>query len=193
MKQIRMYRQQLDDRKPPADLSRAVWELKKDKLVFKLMDELLDNASAVRHLEDDRQAEVVFDAFLHFANERYSLFAFVVMPSHHHWLFLPKDAWVAQSLDMLKGRTPREFLSQCLQSYTANQCNKLRGKKGQYWQHETFDHWVRDESELLRIISYIEQNPVKAGLADTPANYRWSSARLRQEHGITAGEPIIAK
>lgn len=176
LKRIRQYRQHLDDRQPPPDLTHAGWELKKDKLVFKLMDNLLDEASPVKHLEDERQAKVVFDALLHFANERYKLFAFVVMPSHHHWLFLPAEEWVARTRGMLKGRTPREFLSQTLQSYTANCCNKLRGESGQYWQHKTFDHWVRHEAELFRIVYCIENNPVKAGLTASPTQYRWSSA-----------------
>jgi hypothetical protein len=35
---------------------------------------------------------------------------------------------------------------------------------------------VRDESEWDRIAAYIEDNPVKAGLARCAKDYRWSSA-----------------
>jgi hypothetical protein len=38
---------------------------------------------------------------------------------------------------------------------------------------------MRDEPHLGRTISYIEQNPVKAGLAETPEQWRWGSARRR--------------
>ena len=37
-------------------------------------------------------------------------------------------------------------------------------RTGQFWQHESYDHWTRDLVELERIIRYIEENPVKAGL-----------------------------
>jgi hypothetical protein len=41
---------------------------------------------------------------------------------------------------------------------------------------ESYDHWVRDESEWDRIAAYIEDNPVKAGLVRRAEDYRWSSA-----------------
>ena len=110
------------------------------------------------------------DAFLHFADERYSL-AFVVMPSHHHWLFLPNEDWSLRAVKQLrqkraKMRTPREIISHSIQSYTSTMCNRIRGKSGSYWQTETFDHWARDEAEMYRIIHYIETNPVKAAWPD---------------------------
>ena len=89
MKPIQQYRLELDAQPRPAHLSEQEWDRNKDKLLFVLVDDLLDHQSPVRHLADDRQAEIVQNAFLHFAGERYTLLAFVVMPSHHHWLFLP--------------------------------------------------------------------------------------------------------
>ena len=74
---IREYRDELDRHPRPAENSEQQWERKKVKLVFRLVDELLDHQSPVRHLEDERQAKIVQDAFLHFADERYSLLAFV--------------------------------------------------------------------------------------------------------------------
>jgi putative transposase len=191
MKRIRAYRVELDQRKQPTDLSPSEWELKKDKLVFKLVDHLLDHQSAVSHLADPLQTQIVQDALLHFAGQRYSLFAFVVMPSHYHWLFLPKNDWQDRNLADFEKRTPREVISHSIQSYTATHCNKVRNANGQYWQHETFDHWIRDDDQLQRVIDYIENNPVKAGLASTPDAYVWSSARLRSELGIAPGDSIL--
>ena len=39
-----------------------------------------------------------------------------------------------------------------------------------------YDHWVRNEREFHRIVAYIEENPVSAGLAATPEDWPWSSA-----------------
>ena len=195
LKRIRQYRDELDARPRPPKLSESEWELHKDKLVFALVDNLLDNQSPVRHLADERQAEVVQNAFLHFANERYALLAYVVMPSHHHWLFLPNEQWsqVAVAGSLQAGgprRTPREIISHSIQSDTATQCNRIREATGCFWQNETFDHWVRDEGELHRIMAYIEHNPVAAGLVERPVDYRWSSARLRQQLKIPLGQPL---
>ena len=63
-------------------------------------------------------------------------------------------------------------------------------RTGAFWQSESYDHWVRDDDELLRIIDYIENNPVKAGLAALPEDYRWSSARIRKQLGLKPGDAI---
>jgi hypothetical protein len=88
-------------------------------------------------------------------------------------------------------RTPREIISHSIQSYTATMCNRVRNATGPYWQDETFDHWARDESELLRIIHYIEQNPVVAGLVARAEDWQWSSARLRSVIGGKPGQPLM--
>ena len=195
LKRIRTYREELQSRSRPQELAEDEWEDRKHKLVFALVDELLDQQSAVTHLADERQAEIVQDAFLHFAGERYSLFAFVVMPSHHHWLFLPNDDWALKAVRSSPSndqhqRTPREMISHSIQSYTATMCNRVRGESRTYWQTETFDHWGRDEAEMYRIIDYIEQNPVKAGFVTHPEQWRWSSARIRSLTGAKRGDPI---
>ena len=162
LKKIRDYRVELDTRAIPKDMSATDWEMKKHKLVFKVMDQLLDGKCSVSHLQEDRLAEIVQNAFLHFADERYHLYAFVVMPSHHHWAFLPDETWsqvlATQESGKLRPKTPREVISHSVQSYSGTMCNRVLGASGSFWQTETFDHYARDESELLRIINYIEKN-----------------------------------
>src|SRR5580692_8428330 len=50
-----------------------------------------------------------------------------------------------------------------------------------FWQDESFDHRVRDEAELDRIVHYVEYNPVSAGLAANPRNWHWSSGVGRRK------------
>jgi putative transposase len=93
----------------------------------------------------------------------YELSAWVVMPNHVHLLILPHVA-MPQITHWIKGRTARE-------------ANLLLRRVGQpFWQHESYDHWVRNEKEFLRIAAYVEENPVSAGLAATPESWPWSSA-----------------
>jgi REP element-mobilizing transposase RayT len=195
LSRINKYREAIESRPRPQDMTEPEWDHHRHKLLFGFVDQLLDGESPVYHLKDERQSAIVQNAFLHFANERYRLFAFVVMPSHHHWLFLPDEAWSAAAVARARAknsqqRTPREIISHSIQSYTATMCNRVRGETGVYWQHETFDHWARDEAETLRIIYYIENNPVKAGLAATAEEYRWSSARIRKQLGLKPGDAI---
>jgi putative DNA methylase len=56
------------------------------------------------------------------------------------------------------------------------EANLLLGRTGAFWQHESYDHWVRNEREFNRIVAYIEENPVSAGLAAAVEDWPWSSA-----------------
>jgi REP element-mobilizing transposase RayT len=85
------------------------------------------------------------------------------MANHVHVLLLPK--------------TPAPKLQRAIKGFTAREANKLLGLTGNpFWQGESYDHWVRGEAEWNRIASYIEGNPVKAGIVVTPDAYPWSSA-----------------
>lgn len=65
-----------------------------------------------------------------------------------------------------------------LKGYTAREANALLGRKGQFWQHESYDRAVRDEEECMRIIAYVIENPVKAGLVKEASEWRWTYPRL---------------
>jgi REP element-mobilizing transposase RayT len=66
---------------------------------------------------------------------------------------------------------------QYIKGASAREANKILGTSGRpFWQHESYDHLVRTPEEFAKIQKYIENNPVKAGLAATPEAYRWSSA-----------------
>lgn len=67
-----------------------------------------------------------------------------------------------------------------LKGYTAREANKLLGRKGQFWQHESYDRVVRDEDELMRVLAYIIDNPVKAGLVKDANEWPWTYPRVAQ-------------
>jgi putative transposase len=137
---------------------------------FVALDRLLDQSRTgplylSQHPSQPAIAQLVWDA-LHYGQthlQHYILHAFVVMPNHVHVLLTPQ-APVPKLLCSLKG-------------ITAKRANQLLGLTGQpFWQEESYDHLVRDSREMARIRAYIEENPVRAGLAATAKDYRWSSA-----------------
>ena len=78
------------------------------------------------------------------------------------------------------GQHDRRLL-QSLKGFTAREANRVLGRTGEpFWQAESYDHWVRNEREYLRIADYIECNPVKAGLVGHAGDYPWSSANPDQ-------------
>ena len=77
-----------------------------------------------------------------------------------------------------KTRVALQRVMSTLKGVSARNANAELGRVGEpFWQDESFDHWIRDSSQFERIRSYIEQNPVKAGLAKKPEDWQWSSAR----------------
>jgi len=78
-----------------------------------------------------------------------------------------------------------------LKRYTAAECNRILQRTGAFWQDESYDHCVADEDELGRIIQYIEQNPVKAGLVLAAVLWPFSSAFDRLKFGLSPGRPLV--
>ncbi len=131
-----------------------------ERRIYAKYDELLDEASTgPTWLSKPKIAETVCDSFHYRDNKLYDLYAYSLMPNHGHLVFkhLNQD-------NMAK--YPVTKILQELKRFTAVECNKLIGREGQFWQHESFDHIVRDNDALERIIYYTLNNPVKAGLVD---------------------------
>ena len=129
------------------------------------MDRYLDTASTgPRYLAQQPVAEVITASLQRGMQLGHcDLAAYVILPNHVHVLLLPKIA------------PPR--LLQSLKGATARQANLILGRTGEaFWQAESYDHSVRNETEWQRIAAYIEENPVHAGLAFRASDYRWSSA-----------------
>ena len=133
---------------------------------FQLAEKYLDRAkSGPLWLKNPRIAACIADRLLRGASQlhHYDLHAYVVMANHVHALLTPKIE-VRRLMNGLKGATAR----------AANAILNRTGKR--FWQDESFDHWVRNEAQFVRMKNYIERNPVAAGLVARPEDWPWSSA-----------------
>jgi len=86
------------------------------------------------------------------------------MPNHVHILILP--------------RTDPRKITHWLKGRSAKEANTLLGRTGAFWQHESYDRFVRNEKEFCRITKYIENNPVAAGFVSCAQDWRFSSAAI---------------
>jgi REP element-mobilizing transposase RayT len=84
------------------------------------------------------------------------------MPNHVHVLVLP-NADPRKIMHWIEGRSAKE-------------ANSLLGRTGPFWQHESYDRFVRTRKEFDRIVHDIENNPVSAGFVSEPENWPYSSA-----------------
>ena len=89
------------------------------------------------------------------------------MPNHVHLVCtpLPREDGTYQ---------PLHRVLQSLKRHTARQANRILGRQGPFWQAESYDHVVRDEAELVRIVEYLINNPVKAGLIADGLSWPWT-------------------
>jgi putative transposase len=102
--------------------------------------------------------------------ERYQLLAWCIMPNHVHVLLAPNYP-LARIVQAWKSLTTRWARNQ-------NALLHLSLPQGSLWRRDYWDSYIRNEAHLQRVEHYIHQNPVKAGLASTAADWPWSSARV---------------
>jgi REP element-mobilizing transposase RayT len=136
----------------PADATR----LHKLRAILKKAERCLDSGLGVCHLRDARVARIVSDAFRTFDGERYRLIAWCVMPNHVHAVFSPGDGHELQAI------------LHSWKSYSANAADRILARTGHFWQREYFDHLVRSEVSLMKIVQYVLENPRRAGLHNWP-------------------------
>ena len=121
---------------------------------FGCFDALLDRSTTgFFWLREPPIAQVVASALHYFDRKNYELIGYCIMPNHVHLVVSLSEAAppLMRTLQQLKG-------------YSALQANRLLGLSGQFWQRESYDHIVRGPEEMQRIIAYVVNNPVKAGL-----------------------------
>ena len=132
------------------------------KHYFSRYDQQLHQSSGPHDLKQAALAQTVADS-LHYRDQRvYRLDAFSILSNHAHVVFAP-----LQNGTYSDGTEKYYKLSKIMQSlkrHTAHECNLLLGRKGAFWQAESYDHIVRDLAEWKRIVRYVLNNPVKAGL-----------------------------
>ena len=120
-------------------------------------------------------ATIVQDTLIYHHDREYSLISWVIMPNHVHVLLRPLPLKHLNSI------------MHSIKSYSAQMANKVLGRKGQFWQHESFDRYIRSEKHFHNVIEYIELNPVKAGLCNLPQEWEFSSRFIVQRKHWQAG------
>jgi REP element-mobilizing transposase RayT len=134
-----------------------------EKYLFGKWDTELDAGRyGPKWLFDPGIASLVCDAMHYRDGKDFILYAFCVMPNHVHLVCKPIGG----------AETSMSRIMQSLKGYTARKANGILKRQGDFWQHESYDHVVRDSEEYKRIVNYVLENPIKAGLPN-----RWVYCR----------------
>ena len=92
-----------------------------------------------------------------------AIWAYCLMPNHVHLIAVPSSE---DGLRRSIGEAHRRY---------SRRVNFREGWRGHLWQGR-FASFPMDEQHLLRVVRYVELNPVRAGLVEKPEDYPWSSA-----------------
>ena len=143
---------------------------------------MLDQAtSGPMWLKSPEIASLVQEALISKYASFYKLWAYAVMSNHCHALLKPK---LTNPSDTTSDPIAFAEITKRIKGYTAREANKILKRTGlTFWQDESFDHWIRNQQEFDRVVNYIENNPVKAGLVERPEDWQWSSASERGRRG----------
>ena len=79
-----------------------------------------------------------------------------MMPDHYHAII------GLRSIRQLSG------IMESIDKYTARRLNQLLQHEGPFWQDGFYEHLVRDTKDYDNILEYVHNNPVEAGLTDSP-------------------------
>ncbi|WP_099035670.1 transposase [Lacimicrobium alkaliphilum] len=96
---------------------------------------------------------------------RVALHAFVLMTNHVHLLMTPSDSIGISRVMQLVGRRYVRYF------------NSLHQRTGTLWEGRHRASLIDSVEYLLVCQKYIEMNPVRAGMAEHPGQYHWSSYR----------------
>ncbi len=140
---------------------------------FERFDEFLEKYSdGPQYLLKNEVALTVADSLHFWSGKRYTLVAFCIMPNHVHLIIDIGGFQITEYKNKSSYKLSR--IMETLKGYTAKSANKILSRTGSFWQKESYDHVVRDGNELNRIIRYVMDNPVKAGLVNNPEEWKWT-------------------
>jgi type I restriction enzyme R subunit len=118
------------------------------------MHDYLDRGHGSCILVNPACAEIVAEALDFFHGSRLDTGDYVVMPNHVHAMMTPYPGYEL------------EDILQSIKSYTAKRILKHTMGHGSVWMKESYDHIVRDSTQLVRVQQYIRANPTKAHLRE---------------------------
>jgi putative transposase len=120
--------------------------------------------------QTERMAHLFIDVLRSYVHGgKFTVHDFVVMPNHIHILMtVPSGTSLEQAMQLIKGNF----------SFRANHELEFRGE---IWQRGFSDVRITDEQSFKQHQEYLNNNPVKAGLADSPEEYLFGSAYLKQQ------------
>lgn len=161
------------------------------KRQFARYDGFLDRCvCGERWLQRPEIAAEAANSLRFWADKFYELIAYTVMPNHVHAvvdLSVQDEVSTTAEAVPFDEDEPVEYrqlyqVLKSVKSFSARKSNEILNRQGSFWQKESYDHVVRDDKELSRIVRYLLDNPVKAGLVNRREDWPFTFLHSNYSH-----------
>jgi REP element-mobilizing transposase RayT len=132
-------------------------------------------------MRDARVADKVAENLHRLDGDVFRLDAFSVMSNHVHTVFRPLISELIEEIlrsqeDNLARIPALSKIMHTLKGRSARECNLILNRSGSFWDHESFDHVIRN-GKFHQTIRYVLNNPVKVGVVRNWEDYPWNYCR----------------
>jgi putative transposase len=158
---------------------------RKHQLMGKVVYHVWNRANRRLDIFHDHEDHMAFYALLkrYIEETETLLYHYCVMTNHYHFLLeIPEPEMISS---MMAG----------IQRLYTMYYHKRYGTSGFLWQGRFGLKPIQKDTYLQRCGAYIELNPVRANITETPEEYKYSSARhyvLHEENLIVTKDPLYA-
>jgi putative transposase len=141
------------------------------RMWFAKYDDYLDQAlHGNLYLKNEQIAGMAAASIQYRDGKAYDLISYCIMPNHVHLVCIPLEKLDKTYFSLTE-------ILHSLKRHTAREANKILERSGTFWQDESYDHFIRDDAELERIVKYVLHNPVKANLVREQTGWKWSYSK----------------
>ena len=136
---------------------------------------------------DERCCDILLHNIRHYqVRYKFAVLGYVIMPSHFHWIVEvdPTFGTISDIMRDIKKFSAWDIMEELqMQGHSAllglfrNEAEGYSDKKRKFWRERFDDEVIRNQQMFLAKLTYIHNNPVKAGLVERAEDYKYSSAR----------------
>ncbi len=136
------------------------WRIEFDGAIY----HVLSRGNEQRDIFTDDEDRLLFLELMGEMADRFNLeiYAYVLMTNHYHIILKTQKSNLSKSLQWFGLSYSRRY-------------NNRHGRSGHLFQGRFKSFLIEDNSYLMRLSCYIHRNPLRAGIIERLADYRWSS------------------
>ncbi len=135
---------------------------------------------------NDKVCEILIRNIKHYKEKyKFTILAYVIMPSHFHWIVLVNNKFgtisdIMRDLKKFSAWDIMDYLSKNnseIDSEFKKASNGYNDQKRKFWMPRFDDLGIRNNKMFWDKLNYIHKNPVEKGIVSKPEEYKYSSAR----------------